>query len=981
MVERRAMVKKAIIAIFIVVFLVFVFLSSRRDVISFRDFDKTMTIDANFSVDKYVQVKNSYQYDSGTEEAVFFAEELFDNVVSGDSYGYSLPLGNLTANQEISFFINLEEAGLFNIEIDYLDISQSILPSELSVLINDELPFAESIAIKIPSLWEFETSDFVLDRYGNEVMPSSVKSNRVQTLVLRDASGLNQAPFAFELLEGNNEISFRLRFGSILLGAIRVKPLISLPSYQEYLQQNQGSLVDEQITLSASEMVYKNNPSIRLRSETDPSALIYETDSMRLNAIDGYSYRSGNSEIYYEVNVEKAGYYHLGLKYRQTYLMQMPVFRELRINGDVPFEQAALLTFHYTKDYQNILFGTDEPFMFYLEEGKNLISMRAVMEPYRDAYETLIGVMQEITDLSLEIKKLTGNNQDRYRTWKLVNFIPDVEERLDKWLGLLNETTRHLESYSHQDNPGMLTNINLAIDQLEKLRDDVDQIPSKMILLADGNTSAAQMLGTVVQSFLENGMDVQSVYVTGDIKLPREKANFFRRNIESTRRFFLSFTKREYQATKTSDDVIDVWVNFPRQYIEIMQMMIDSQFTEQTNIKVELSLMPDENKLILANAAGNAPDIALGVNHWIPYEFAIRDASLDLRQFDGYEETVALFSKGAMIPYAFEEGIFGLPQTQNFWVTFYREDILDSLGLEVPNTWDEVIEILPILQRFGMNYYEPLALFKGFKPFVATLPFIYQFDGNLYSEDGISTTINSEETLKGMRLMTDLFTIYNMPKEVPNFYQHFRLGTLPIGISDLSTYLQLTIAAPELTGKWNIALHPGVMNGEGEVMRWAASGAQASMILSNSKNPEDAWEFLSWWMSTPIQSQFALRLQTTYGVEYMWNTANLDAFAQLPLPTEHIDIILGQWEFAVEASRIPGAYMVEREISNAWNKIVFDDANPRIALDSATKTSNREILYKMEEFGYVIDGVVVRDYKVPTIYNIDDWLRGRDNND
>jgi len=662
--------------------------------------------------------------------------------------------------------------------------------------------------------------------------------------------------------------------------------------------------------------------------------------------------------------------------------MQMPVFRELSIDGEIPFQEASMLTFHYTKEYQNLLFENEEPFKFYLEAGHHDITIRVILEPYRDAYETLVGIMGEITDLSLEIKKLTGNNPDEYRTWKLVTYIPDVEERLDKWLNLLDQVAEHLKTYSHHDNPGLLTNLNLARNQLAKLREDVDIIPSKMMLLADGNTSASQMIGTIIQNFLQNGLDIQTIFLTGDVKLPAPKANFFVRNIESIKRFFLSFSSRNYQVVESTSGVIDVWVNHPRQYIEIMQIMIDSQFTENTGINVQLSLMPDENKLILANAAGNSPDVALGVNHWIPYEFAIRGASLDLRQFEGYEETVGLFARGAMIPYAFEDGIFGLPETQNFWVTFYREDILiDGLELEVPDTWDEVIEILPQLQRYGMNYYEPLAMFRGFKPFVATMPFIYQFDGNLYSEDGISTEINSEESLQGMRLMTDLFTVYNMPKEIPNFYQHFRYGTLPIGISDLSTYLQLTIAAPEIAGKWNIALHPGVEKVGGEVERWAASGAQASMILSSTDQPEDAWKFLQWWMSTTVQSQFALRLQTTYGVEYLWNTANLEAFAELPLPKEHIDVILEQWEYALEASRIPGAYMVEREISNAWNEIVFDDVNPRIALDEAAKISNREILYKMEEFGYVIDGVVVKDYKVPTIYNIDDWLVGSDDND
>ena len=278
-----------------------------------------------------------------------------------------------------------------------------------------------------------------------------------------------------------------------------------------------------------------------------------------------------------------------------------------------------------------------------------------------------------------------------------------------------------------------------------------------------------------------------------------------------------------------------------------------------------------------------------------------------------------------------------------------------------------------------MNYYEPLALFKGFNPFVATIPFIYQFGGTLFSEDGMSTVINSEESIEGIKLMSELFTIYNLPVEVPNFYNHFRYGTIPIGISDLATYIQLTIAAPEIAGKWDIALHPGVDNGEGEIVRWAASGAQASMILSSSELQEESWKFLKWWMSTEIQSLFADRLQTTYGTAYLWNTANLEAFANLPLPTAHKEIILEQWNYAMEASRIPGAYMVEREISNAWNKIVFDDANPRVTLDEAVKTANREILYKMEEFDYVVDGVIQKSYNVPNIYNIDYWLTERKN--
>ena len=32
-----------------------------------------------------------------------------------------------------------------------------------------------------------------------------------------------------------------------------------------------------------------------------------------------------------------------------------------------------------------------------------------------------------------------------------------------------------------------------------------------------------------------------------------------------------------------------------------------------------------------------------------------------------------------------------------------------SLNLDVPDTWDDIINLLPALQRYGMNFYHPIA--------------------------------------------------------------------------------------------------------------------------------------------------------------------------------------------------------------------------------------------------------------------------------
>ena len=63
-------------------------------------------------------------------------------------------------------------------------------------------------------------------------------------------------------------------------------------------------------------------------------------------------------------------------------------------------------------------------------------------------------------------------------------------------------------------------------------------------------------------------------------------------------------------------------------------------------------------------------------------------------------------------------------------------------------------------------------------------PFIYQHGGDLYESDGIGTTIDSEESLQGIQFMSELNTLYSTPLQVPNFYNHFRYSTLPIGIAN-----------------------------------------------------------------------------------------------------------------------------------------------------------------------------------------------------
>ncbi len=882
----------------------------------------------------------------------------------------------LDSTHSISFVNTNAVSGLYYFALDYYELEESINNTQISIKINGEIPFYESQTLVLPSKWELVSQEFTLDRYYNEIQPSSNKIKNWTNYKIKDYRGMHPGLFAYEL-EQNDVIEIEYVNGQLLIGQFYFVLQDQIPSYDAYLASNGTSnVVNDEITIAARDMAYRNDASIRLRSEYDPSNLYYDTQFLRLNVIFGDSWQNSGQDVTYKVDVETSGYYNLSFKYRQYMIKDMPVFRKIKIDGQVPFDQLESYPFPYTVSFINrtLVDENDENLKIYLEAGSHELTLEAVNYPYRQTIETIQYVMNEIQSLSLNIKRYTSGGTDRYRDWDIETYFPTASSDILDWANLLNETYTELLELTSSNQPSEIGNLNVAATRLTNIANDINKLPSLMVQFSDGDSSVNQMLGNMMQRLMRSNLELERTIFHGEDAIAKPYANVFVRFWEGTKRLVLSFVNNPYSASSRNDDEITIWVNHPRQYIEIMQSMIDERYDGPMTIT--LSQMPDQNKLVLANASGQSPDIAVGINHWIPYDFAVRDAALDLRQFEGYEELVTHFSKGAMIPYVFEQGVYGLPETQNFWVTYYRKDILNSIGItEIPQTWDEIIEILPLLQSYGMNYFVPLAQFSGLKPFVATLPFIYQFGGDLYSSDGMSTDINSEETLKGITLMSELFTLYNMPKYVGLFYNQFRYGLLPIGISDLSTYILLDTAAVELDGLWGMDLHPGVLDQDtGEINRYSSVGAQSSMIMSDTKYPDESWDFLKWWMSTDVQSDFAFLLQSTYGQAYFWNTANLDAFATLSMPQEYKDIVLEQWNYAIEASRIPGAYMVEREISNAWTKIVFEGTNPRQALDEAVRISNREIIYKMAEFGYTYQGEILKEYIVPSIYNIDQWL-------
>ncbi len=889
---------------------------------------------------------------------------------------YAKPSLRLHAGQRLSTTIFVPTSGEYILRFDVATPAAVLTPPAGQVYVDGALPAGEWRRILFPVYYRNAATTFPKDRYGNDALIRQERLVRWTRVAARDVHFAQPYPLRLSLAAGEHRLDFVLDEGELYLGSLYLEPFAPYPTYADYRAAHPvAETTGFSLTLQAEFPTFKNSTTVRPTASRSLTVTPYDTYRLRLNVLGGESWNVGGTAVYYEFTVPTAGWYAITLRALQDTRSNFTVFRRLTLDGEVPFAEWNAYPFPFTADWTDITLGGETPHAVFLNQGTHVLGVEATVGPYEPAIATIQQALLDINTLALEIRKLTGNQRDPYKEWVISDYIPDITDRLQAIIDRLQRDKAILLTANQgRLSPEVMT-YQMAIDNLVFLAQDPDKIPVYMGRFAEGPGSAAQLLGSLLPLLQSQPLALDTITIHSPDRPPHTPpAPWSLRLAEGLKRFAQSFRPDPYETIGAGADELEVWVNRPRQYVDLLQLMADESFTPQTGIRVKFSLMPDEAKLVLANAAGIAPDVALGISTHIPYELAIRNALYDLRSFDDFDKFIHIYSPGALLSYIINDSVYAIPETQDFWVTYYRKDILEALNIPVPRTWNEVIAILPELQRYGMNYNTPLSSGSGLKGYLITAPYLFNHGAALYSEGGFASGLQSEEAIAAIKFMTESFTVYGMPLTTASFYESFRYGLLPVGVSNFETYIKLTIAAPELEGLWGIDLYPATVLPDGRQYRYATGSAQASIMFKNTDKPRQGWEFLKWWMSTPTQTEFQERLLLNYGREYLWNSANLEAFRRLDIPEAHKAVILEQWQWLQEPVRLPGSYMQERELSNVWNRIVFEGANPRVAIDQAVIVINREITRKMQEFGYLQNGRKVREFTIPTLETVKGWM-------
>lgn len=856
----------------------------------------------------------------------------------------------------IEYELNVEQAGLYAIDISYHPFidDKNRRPVTLNVSLDGTNPYMESRAVQLYRQWQDQMPPRK-DEYGDEVRPLANDISGWMTASLRDSTGAYGQPLLWNLTEGVHTLRFA---GSdpVAIEAITLRPPSELEDYRTVrgrVPEQTGPVTAEPIVIEAEQAQWKNDSSIPLAYDNDIASTPYETGKITYNVINGERWATGNQEVAWQFEVPESGLYQIAMRAQQSYSSNRSSFRAISVNGQVPFSELEAYRFPYASGWRGITLGSEEgAYEFYLEKGTNTLSMRVTQAPLKPLMLELEQIIAALKDMELEIQVLTGGTVDANRTWNTNRDLPGFTDRFQDLYGQLQDLRQRLEQVNGRSDAvtqGMVT----VEKDMEALLDRVNQIPY------EGSKFVAMQgkLAEYLQQLNSQPLQLDRLYIVPvGQDVPRMEAGFFEKWKGSLANFIHSFSPKKSFAD-TDEEVLNVWVQRGRDYVNLLQQLTDEMFTPETGIKVKIHLLPESELLVLMNAAGIAPDVALGLAQDLPFEYAVRNALYDLSQFPDFDEIYERFAPGTWIPMYYNGGFYGVPETQTFEMLYYRKDILERLNLEVPDTWEDVYKMLPTLQQNNLNM-----------PPVPNTPFFFQNGADFFTEDGMKTALSEQKGFQSFKEWTDLYNMHAVERQLASFYQSFRSGLIPIGIADISTYIQLTVAAPELNGLWGIAPVPGVRQPDGTVARWMSGGMQTDVIFKSTDKAEEGWEFLKWWTSAEVQERYGMDLEMLNGVTFRWNTSNIEAFVELPWKPEDLKSILEQWRWFKEIPNVPGSYFLGREMDNAWNRTVVDGMNYRGSLEIAIKDIEREMYRKLQEFNFIdSNGRVVRTLDWPNV--------------
>ena len=906
--------------------------------------------------------------------------DLFDYASSGKVEVYTNYEGTDKAlftdtDSSVSFHVQVPQTGYYNLYMEYLIPESRGVAAERGVRINGEFPFEDAQNITFTRIWT-DGGEVKTDNQGNQIRPTQIEVYDWQSSCFEDDMGYITEPYRFYLEKGDNEITLEAENEPMIIRKFMVAPVSVIQSYEEYVAKY-PDISDQAMTAGYIQMIQGEDSTLRSESSlyakydrSSPTTYPNSVTTTVLNYVGGDTWRSSGQWIEWEFEVPEDGYYNIMIKGRQNYSRGSVSSRTVYIDGEIPFSEMKEISYAYSNDWEckDLADENGVPYNFYLTKGTHTIRLEATLGGVGPILEELEDSTYRVNQIYRKILVYTGANPDRYRDYYIEANYPEVMEAMELESKRLFKIVDDTVSYSGQKAANIAAAQTVA-QQMERFCEKPNKITLEFTTFKDNITA----LGTASLNMSETKLDIDYLVVSGTGVTPKkDQANIFTKLWHETKSFFASFfvdynSVGDVYDESADDEVVKVWILTGRDQGTILKSMVDDTFTPESGVKVNVEIV-DPTALLNAVLAGRGPNVVLSVGADQPVNYALRGAAEDITQFNDWEEVLSHYTPSSYEQYGLDGHIYAIPETQTFNVMFYRKDVLEEMGLEVPDTWQELIEMLPTIQGNNLSVGIPTAAGSSSTTTATTavasnvpdlslyFTLLYQYGGDMYNEMGTKTTVDDEAGIRAFDDYVRYFNDYGLPT-IYDFVSRFRSGEMPIGISAYSTYNTLMVSAPEIRGLWDFTLIPGTeyTNPDGTTYIDRSdfiTGSATMMIATEDESlKQKSWEFMKWWAEPDTQVRFGREIEALLGSSARYATANKDAFEQLSWSSDDIKVLSEQWDQTVGIREVPGGYYTGRHITNAIRKVINDKDDTRETIIDYSIKINEEIEKKRNEFG------------------------------
>ncbi len=881
-----------------------------------------------------------------------------------------------TERSYVEYEVEVPETGLYELSVLYYPVEGKNSEIQRSFFLDQELPYGELSLIEFSRIWSTDIAQasfaggnydvqWDTDVQDNEMKPTSIEIPEWVTANLYDNNGYITEPLSLYLEQGTHTISINAQREPMLLRKLILSNSEEVKSYAEVKAQwdaqgaqptsGQNIMIQaENAVKTSSQMLYpKQDQSSPAVSPSSPKKLLN-------NTIGGESWDAAGQWIEWEFSVPQDGYYEISLFDKQSFMRGIYVSRKITIDGEVPFAEMEDYGFTYDSSWRMDTLEDENgnPYQFYLQEGRHTLRMEVVLGEFSSVIAEVQNCVSQLNAIYRKIIRITGVSPDTYRDYQLAASLPGLADEMTVVRDQLNHAISALRTAAGGSSDKETVLITMR-DQLDYLIKDEERF-IKVISTFKTNVRAC---GNWITQVISQPLQIDRIFVSSpDVNNKVTSNSFWNKLVYEIKRLFYSFVIDYNSLGATEDqggdnDTITLWIGTGRDQANVIRSLIDESFTSVTGINVNVQLV-DMNTLLRAELAGEGPDVAIQVANTngiagavlntgndTPVNYGLRNAVLDLTQFDDFDEVAQRFYPSALTAFTFDGATYALPETQTFPVMFYRKDIIAELGLEIPETWDDVKVIMSVLAKNQMEF----GMLPSEQIFAMLL---YQNGGEYYNEGGISSALDSDIAVNTFKEYCEYYTDYGLDKTT-SVEERFRTGECPIIIADYTVYNNLEVSAPDIAGLWDFTVVPGTVREDGSVDHSVGCTGLASLIMADTKEPEACWEFIKWWTSADVQTLFDREMESLMGSAARVATANQEAFGRMPWKVDTYESLAEAFTWVKGIPQVPGGYYSWRNVNNAFYTVTTetDTASPREELMDKVLYINDEITYKRKEFG------------------------------